>query len=92
MRPRDVVTTWVSAFNRADAEALASFYREDAINHQVAEQPVEGRDAIRDMFSAGFASAKMVCLIENQDRFPTRLLGQAVLLALARTCLYLSPE
>jgi hypothetical protein len=59
------VTAWVSAFNRADVEALASFYRQDAINHQVAEQPVEGRDAIREMFAAGFASAKMVCMIEN---------------------------
>jgi SnoaL-like domain len=59
------VTAWVSAFNRADVEALASLCREDAINHQVAEQPFEGRDAIREMFAAGFASAKMVCLIEN---------------------------
>jgi limonene-1,2-epoxide hydrolase len=65
MRPKDVVTAWVSAFNRTDVEALTDFYREDAINHQVAEQPVEGRDAIREMFAAGFASAKMVCVIEN---------------------------
>jgi SnoaL-like domain len=65
MRPKDVVTAWVSAFNRADVEALASFYKEDAINHQVAEQPVEGRHAIREMFAAGFATTKMVCLIEN---------------------------
>jgi len=51
--------------------ALASFYREDAINHQVAEQLIEGRDAIREMFAVGFASAKMVCLIENvfEDRY-----------------------
>jgi SnoaL-like protein len=65
MRPKDVVTSWVGAFNRADVEALATFYTEDAINHQVAEQPVEGRDAIREMFAAGFASAKMVCMIEH---------------------------
>jgi hypothetical protein len=65
MHPKEIVTEWVSAFNRADVEALASFYREDAINHQVAEQPVKGRNAIREMFAAGFASAKMVCLIEN---------------------------
>jgi hypothetical protein len=61
MLPKDVVTAWVSTFNRADVETLAGFYREDAINHQVAEQPVEGRDAIREMFAAGFDSAKMVC-------------------------------
>jgi limonene-1,2-epoxide hydrolase len=65
MRPKDVVKAWVEAFNRADVEALANFYREDAINHQVAEQPVKGRDAIREMFAAGFAAAEMVCIPEH---------------------------
>jgi limonene-1,2-epoxide hydrolase len=65
MRPRDIVQTWVEAFNRADADALAALYHADAINHQVAESPVEGRDAIRAMFAAGFAAADMVCMPEN---------------------------
>jgi limonene-1,2-epoxide hydrolase len=65
MRPKQLVQAWVEAFNRADADALAAFYSEDAINHQVAEQPVEGRDAIRRMFAEGFAAAKMVCIVEN---------------------------
>ena len=65
MRPREIVKAWVEAFNRADVEALTDFYREDAINHQVAEQPVEGRDAIREMFAAGFAAANMVCIPEH---------------------------
>ena len=65
MRPKELVLAWVEAFNQADAEALASFYAEQAINHQVAESPVEGRGAIRAMFAEGFASAKMVCIIEN---------------------------
>lgn len=65
MRPREVVRAWVEAFNRADSDALAAFYTEDAINHQVAEQPVEGREAIRRMFADGFAAAKMVCIVEN---------------------------
>ncbi|MBI1754330.1 MAG: nuclear transport factor 2 family protein [Acidobacteria bacterium] len=65
MTPRDLVTAWVAAFNRADAEALAAFYAEDAINHQVAEAPVQGRAAIRTMFEEGFAAATMVCLVEN---------------------------
>src|SRR5262245_19876820 len=65
MRPREVVRAWVEAFNRADVEALAGFYAEDAINHQVAESPVRGRAAIRAMFAAGFASATMTCLVEN---------------------------
>ena len=63
MRPKELVKAWVEAFNRADVSTLASFYSESAINHQVAEAPVEGRAAIRAMFSAGFASAKMVCIV-----------------------------
>jgi limonene-1,2-epoxide hydrolase len=65
MPPRQLVRAWVEAFNRADADALAAFYAEDAVNHQVAEAPVKGRTAIREMFASGFASTKMVCIVEN---------------------------
>lgn len=65
MRPAELVRAWVEAFNRADADALAAFYVEDAVNHQVAEAPVQGRAAIRQMFAAGFAAAEMVCIVEN---------------------------
>ena len=65
MTPRERVAAWVDAFNRGDAETLASYYAETATNHQVAEAPVEGRAAIRAMFEAGFAAAEMVCLVEN---------------------------
>lgn len=65
MEPRQLVRSWVDAFNRGDADALAAFYTEDATNHQVAESPVHGRTAIREMFATGFASATMVCIVEN---------------------------
>jgi hypothetical protein len=65
MSPREVVKAWVEAFNRADVEALANFYREDAINHQVADGPVEGRAAIRERFATEFAAVKMVCIVEH---------------------------
>lgn len=65
MQPRQVVQAWVDAFNRADVDALATFYTEDAVNHQVAESPLYGRQAIREMFASGFAAAKMVCVVEN---------------------------
>lgn len=65
MKPRQLVQDWVDAFNRADVEALAAFYADEAINHQVAESPVVGKAAIRSMFANGFASATMVCLVEN---------------------------
>ena len=63
--PRSLVAAWVEAFNRQDVDALASLYAEGAVNHQVAETPVVGQEAIRAMFAAGFASAEMVCIVEN---------------------------
>jgi limonene-1,2-epoxide hydrolase len=63
--PKQVVAEWVKAFNRADVDALAAMYAEDAVNHQVAESAVEGREAIREFFRAGFAAAEMHCLVEN---------------------------
>ena len=65
LRPKDVVRTWVDAFNRADVDALASLYADDAVNHQVVFDPVNGRGAIREMFVREFAQAKMTCLVEN---------------------------
>jgi limonene-1,2-epoxide hydrolase len=65
MTPRQLVQLWVEAFNRADADALAAFYSEGATNHQVAESPVVGREAIREMLRAGFLAAGMTCIVEN---------------------------
>ncbi|MFG6105291.1 nuclear transport factor 2 family protein [Leptothoe sp. EHU-05/26/07-4] len=65
LSPKAVVQAFVDAFNSADVEALASLYAEDAVNHQVAETPVNGRSAIRDMFAKEFATAQMTCIPEN---------------------------
>jgi hypothetical protein len=65
VNPRRRVQTWVEAFNRGDVDALAAMYADDAINHQVANDPVIGREAIRAMFAEGFAQAEMVCIPEN---------------------------
>ena len=65
MRPRELVQAWVAAFNRGDADEMAAFYAADAINHQVALEPVAGRDAIRAMFAREFTEADMVCIVEN---------------------------
>lgn len=63
--PKKIIEIWVEAFNRGDLDALVQLYSENAINHQVAEAPVEGKAAIRDMFSREFANAEMTCLVEN---------------------------
>ncbi len=61
MTPRDVLEQWVAHFNAGDADALAALYHDDAVNHQVAQDPVVGRDAIRAMFAGEFEATDMVC-------------------------------
>ena len=65
MRPADVVRRWVEAFNRHDAEALGRLYAPSAVNHQVAEIAVHGREAIQAMFAREFAAAEMTCIVEH---------------------------
>jgi limonene-1,2-epoxide hydrolase len=65
MQPKEVLLEWIQAFNEADTEALAQLYHEDAINHQVANEPIEGKAAIKKMFEDEFAAAEMVCAPEN---------------------------
>ncbi len=66
MTPAQVLDAWIAAFNAADVDALAGLYAEDATNHQVALEPVVGRDAIRAMFVREFAAAEMVCQPETR--------------------------
>lgn len=63
--PKELVLAWVEAFNRADVRALAELYAPEAVNHQVAEAPVEGRSAIEAMFAREFSQAEMTCIVEN---------------------------
>ena len=65
LSPSAVVKAWLRAFNRADPDAMASFYAEPAILHLVPEQPVEGHDAIRDTFVALFAGPELIWMVEN---------------------------
>ena len=65
MRLKQLIQHWVETFNSADPEAMAEFYAEDAVNHQVNQDPVIGKEAIREKFREEFATADMVCIIEN---------------------------
>lgn len=66
MTPAAVLDRWIEAFNSADVDGLADLYADDAVNHQVANEPVVGRAAIRQMFEREFAAAEMVCVPENR--------------------------
>lgn len=65
MSPKHTLLLWIDAFNKADAEEISALYTEDAINHQVANAPVVGRAAIREMFAREFAATQMTCIPEN---------------------------
>jgi hypothetical protein len=60
-----LVEKWVEAFDRDDADKIAEFYSEEAINHQAAESPIQSKAAIKDMFAREFAQAEMTCIVEN---------------------------
>lgn len=65
MKRKEVIQEWVKLFNQRNADAIAELYHEDAINHQVANEPIEGKTSIKEMFSNEFASADMTCIVEN---------------------------
>ena len=78
--PTEVVKSWIDAFNNADVERLANLYHENAIDDEVANALVDGREAIRQLFATQFANTQMICIPENifeegQWAFPLRKTG-----------------
>lgn len=65
LRPKEVVRLWVDAFNEGNVDAIVGLYHEDAVNHQVANEPVIGCGAIRRMLEDEFSEAEMVCIVDN---------------------------
>lgn len=65
VNPKSVIDAWIEAFNRADADAITEMYHDDAVNHQVANEPVSGKQNIGNMFRDEFATADMHCIVEN---------------------------
>ncbi len=65
MKPKELIEIWVELFNKGKFDLLAELYHEDAVNHQVANEPVVGKESIRQMFSDEFSAADMTCIVEN---------------------------
>lgn len=65
MRPNELIENWVDCFNKGNAEMISEFYHEDAIYHQVTNEPIIGKKAFRKMFENEFNQAEMTCIIEN---------------------------
>jgi len=62
---KNIIEKWVSLFNDGDYYSIAQLYHEEAINHQVANEPVIGKEAILNMFKTEFDAAEMTCIVEN---------------------------
>jgi len=65
MSPKEVIIKWVDLFNGSSVDELIELYHNDAVNHQVANEPVIGKEAIYQKFCEEFAQADMECVIEN---------------------------
>jgi hypothetical protein len=65
MQPKEILRKWVEIFNQGNSDKIVELYHDDAINHQVVNEPVVGKENIRKMFFNEFSSFKMVCIIEN---------------------------
>lgn len=65
MTPKDILQKWIDAFNKADLETISDLYADNAVNHQVANDPVVGKPAIKEMFKGEFETAEMTCIPEN---------------------------
>lgn len=61
MATRETIERWVDLFNANDAEALSALYAEDAVNHQIALEPVVGRAAIEQFHRETFAGGPLTC-------------------------------
>lgn len=65
MTTRDTIENWVEKFNAADAEGISALYADDAVNHQIALQPVVGRAAIEEFHRDAFAGGPLTCTAIN---------------------------
>lgn len=65
MQPKELITKWVEIFNTGNAEQLSELYHDDAINHQVANEPINGKKEIKKNFLNEFSQVAMTCIVEN---------------------------
>ena len=79
LRPKERVCKWVDAFNNHDVEAIMSLYHDNATNHQVTNDPVIGIDAIREMFTAEFATADMTAIGKNRTGASCKIFWHCIL-------------
>jgi ketosteroid isomerase-like protein len=65
MKPKDILLQWVEVFNNADTDEIADLYDDNATNHQVANMPIVGKQAIKKMFCNELKAVKCTVLLRT---------------------------
>jgi limonene-1,2-epoxide hydrolase len=65
MKPKEILQHWIDLFNQGNSDEIANLYHDGAINHQVGNKPVVGKENIRKMFENEFSNMEMTCIVEN---------------------------
>ena len=60
MKPKEVLEKWIDCFNKADAYHIAELYATNAVNHQVANEPIITRVRDKDCVKNRVKRAKIV--------------------------------
>lgn len=68
MRPKEVIKKWVEVFNTGNTDEISELYHDDAINHQVANEPIIGRDSINVIFRNDLHRQKWFVLLRTYSR------------------------
>jgi hypothetical protein len=61
MSTRRTIEAWVERFNAGDTAGISALYSDDAVNHQIALEPVVGRSAIEEFHRQTFAGDPLTC-------------------------------
>ena len=58
---------WVTAYNAADADAVANLYTEDAVDMPSQQPTASGRAAVRDLMASQFATGTAVATVTSDE-------------------------
>ncbi len=72
MKPKEIVTKWCEFFNQRNSKKLTELYSDEAINYQVADEPIVGKKNIENSFDYFFnafpdVGFKIVNLFEDGE-------------------------
>lgn len=62
---KNLIQEWIHTYNTGDAEKLAGFYHEEAVNERVSGHIAKGKQAIKDLYKEEFSAVRMQCEIES---------------------------